>query len=104
MGKIISRSNKKCIKYSQRKLILNIIFTLCSNNYLAQAKTLGDSLLKYNPGYKFIIGLVDELSKEVDYNFFKPYTIIPAAQIGIPDFDSLWKKYSIVEFNTCAKA
>jgi hypothetical protein len=81
-----------------------IIFTLCSNNYLAQAKSLGDSLIKHNPDYKFIIGLVDEFSDEIDYSFFQPFTIIPVEKIGIPGFDDLWKKYSIVEFNTSVKA
>ena len=81
-----------------------IVFTLCSNNYLAQAKTLADSISRHNPDYKFIIGLVDDYSEEIDYSFFSHYTIIPVAQIEIPDFDNLWKKYSIVEFNTCVKA
>ena len=80
------------------------VFTLCSNNYLAQAKTLGDSLLKSNPNYQFVIGLTDELNPSIDYNFFYPYTIIPVADIGIDNFDNLWKKYDIIEFNTCVKA
>lgn len=83
---------------------MKIVFTLCSNNYLAQAKSLGDSLIKFNPDYKFIIGLVDELHPTVDYGFFQPYTIIPVDKIGIAGFDGLWKKYSIVEFNTSVKA
>lgn len=83
---------------------MSIFFTLCSNNYLAQAKTLGDSLLKYNPGYQFIIGLVDESNSEIDYHSFEPYTILLVADIGIPGFDTLWKKYTIVEFNTSVKA
>ncbi|HET7117476.1 MAG TPA: hypothetical protein VFI29_13345, partial [Hanamia sp.] len=82
----------------------NTFFTLCSNNYLAQAKTLGDSLIRFNPGYKFIIGLVDELNTEINYQSFEPYTILPVAQIGIRDFENLWKKYTIVEFNTSVKA
>jgi len=43
--------------------ISKIIFTLCSNNYLAQARTLGDSVLKYSDS-KFVIGLVDQNTKE----------------------------------------
>lgn len=81
-----------------------IVFTICSNNYLAQAKTLGDSVAKCDPGCIFIIGLVDELQKGIDYNFFKPYTIVPVAKIGLAGFDDLWKKYDIIEFNTCVKA
>ena len=81
-----------------------IVFTLCSNNYLAHAKTLGDSLLKHNPDYTFIIGLIDELHDSIDYDFFEPYKILPVECIGIPDLGALWQKYDIVEFNTCFKA
>ncbi len=38
-----------------------IALTICSINYLAQAKSLGDSLLKHNPEYTYLIGLVDRL-------------------------------------------
>jgi hypothetical protein len=81
-----------------------IFFTLCSNNYLAQAKILGDSLQKFNPGCRLIIGLTDELNPGIDYSFFKDFTLVPVAEIGIVNFDSLWKKYNIIEFNTCVKA
>ena len=83
---------------------MNLIFTICSNNYLAQAKTLGDSLLEHNPTYRFIIGLTDEINNEIDYSFLAAYTIVPVKYIGITQFDDLWKKYDIVEFNTCVKA
>ena len=81
-----------------------ICFTLCSNNYLAQAKILGDSLKNFNPDYHFIIGLTDELHPDIDYSFFKNMSVVPVAEIGINNFDSLWKKYNIIEFNTCVKA
>ena len=81
-----------------------IAFTLCSNNYLAQAKTLADSLLKHNPDYAFYIGLVDKMAANVDYERFSPSKIIPIDTIGIVDFDKLWKKYNIIEFNTAVKA
>ncbi len=68
---------------------MKIAFTLCSNNYLAQAKTLGDSLLKYNPDYKFFIGLVDRLSDQINYSKDIGHEIITAEDIGIPDFDEL---------------
>jgi len=81
-----------------------IFFTLCSNNYLAQAKILGDSLQKFNPDCQLIIGLTDEFNQGIDYSFFKNFTLVPVAEIGIVNFDSLWKKYNIIEFNTCVKA
>lgn len=82
---------------------MNIIFTICSNNYLAQAKTLGDSIKLTNPEYLFFIGLTDILSPEIDYPNEIEHEIILCNEIGIPDFDNLWKKYSIIEFCTCVK-
>lgn len=82
---------------------MKIIFTICSNNYLAQAKALGDSLRNTNPDYKFFIGLVDLLSEDIHYEKEIGHPIILSHEIGIPDFDSLWKKYSIIELNTCVK-
>lgn len=82
---------------------MKIAFTICSNNYLAQAKTLGDSLIKHNPDYKFVIFLVDTLSGEIDYDFFKPFEIIPIEKIFPGNFNELWQKYDIVELNTCVK-
>jgi len=82
---------------------MKIIFTICSNNYLAQAKALGDSIKKTNPDYTFFIGLVDLLSEEINYQEEIGHPIILTHEIGIPDFDSLWRKYNIIELNTCVK-
>lgn len=82
---------------------MKIVFTICSNNYLAQAKALGDSLKKTNPDYLFFIGLVDTLSPEINYEEEISHKIIPATEIGILDFENLYKKYNIIELNTCVK-
>ncbi|MCX6313024.1 MAG: glycosyl transferase [Bacteroidetes bacterium] len=82
---------------------MKIVFTLCSNNYLAQAKTLGDSLIKFNPDYVFYIGLVDRLAPQIDYQSEISHQILTVEDIGISDFDDLWKKYNIIELNTCVK-
>lgn len=81
----------------------NIIFTICSNNYLAQAKTLGDSVKKHNPDYEFKIFLCDKKNDKIDYSFLKSYEIIEANQIGIEKFDEMISNYNIVEFNTSIK-
>lgn len=83
---------------------MKIAFTLCSNNYLAQAKTLGESLIEHNPDYRFIIALVDELNSEIDYTFFDPFEIIPVSEIGLDNFESLCNKFDLIELNTCVKA
>ena len=41
------------------------VFTLCAANYLAHAKTLGESLAQHNPDYHFVIGLVDRLPPHI---------------------------------------
>jgi hypothetical protein len=81
---------------------MNLVFTLCSNNYLAQALTLGLTLLKYNPDYKFIIGLVDKKSETFDYSKI-PYEIIEVEKINIPNFNEMVLRYDIVELNTACK-
>lgn len=82
---------------------MNTIFTICSNNYLAQAKTLGDSVLKYHPNYNFTIVLCDKLSQEIDYSAFTNFNIIEAHNIGIDNFEYMTKNYNIVELNTAIK-
>lgn len=82
---------------------MKIAFTICSNNYLSYAKTLGDSLIKENPDYKFVIGLCDKLNPEIDYSFFEPHTILEAEKLGIEDFDKMILDYTIVELNTSIK-
>jgi hypothetical protein len=79
-----------------------IAFTLCSNNYLAHAKTLGDSMRVTNPDVTFIIGLTDKLSPAIDYSFFTPFEILPCDRIGV-DFEEMIVKYNIIEFNTAVK-
>ncbi|WP_159085985.1 glycosyltransferase [Flavobacterium faecale] len=82
---------------------MKLAFTICSNNYLAQAKILGDSLLKHNPDYKMIIGLCDKKSDDIDYDFFEHIEIVAVEEINIPNFDEIIKKYDIVELNTSIK-
>jgi len=80
-----------------------IVFTICSNNYLAQAKTLGDSVLKHNSDYKFIICLCDKKNSNIDYSFFSPHEIIEVADIGIEKFNKMCRQYNIIELNTSIK-
>lgn len=82
---------------------MTIAFTICSNNYLAHAKTLGDSYLKHHPDHTFVIGLVDKLNESFDYSLFSAFNIIPVEELDIPEFDELNSKYNIVELNTAVK-
>ena len=68
---------------------MDIAFTICSNNYLAQAKTLGDSFLQYHPDWKFIIGLVDEYDNSFDYSSLANFEIIKVNEINVTNFKNL---------------
>lgn len=81
---------------------MTLVFTLCSNNYLAQAITLGNSLIRHNPGYIFIIGLVDRKISSIDYSTV-PFEILEVEKTGISAFDEMYKKYNITELNTAVK-
>jgi hypothetical protein len=80
-----------------------IAFTICSNNYLAHAKTLVDSIIQHNPDCKVFIGLVDKMSPEIDYSFFGNATIIELNESVIPGYDDMIARYNIVELNTAVK-
>ena len=82
---------------------MNIAFTICSNNYLAHAKTLGDSFLEHHPNAKFVIGLVDKFDVSFNHEAFSSFTIIPVEELQIQCFNELNKKYNIVELNTAVK-
>ncbi|SFZ92964.1 hypothetical protein SAMN05428642_1021102 [Flaviramulus basaltis] len=82
---------------------MKIAFTICSNNYLAHAKTLGDSFLEHHPDTKFFIGLVDKFDESFNYEVFSSFTIIPVETLQIKCFNELNKKYNIVELNTAVK-
>ena len=80
------------------------VFTLCSTNYLAHARTLGDSLRQHNPGFHFVIGLVDHLPKELPASFWQPYELVQVEEIGIEGFPEMVQRYDVVELNTAVKA
>eukprot|EP01132_Coremiostelium_polycephalum_P015393 gene15393-18596_t len=78
-------------------------FTICTNNYLAQAKILSASIHQFAKEYKFYLFLVDELHPEINYQDFPGIEFILAKTLPI-EFSDLIKKYDIVELNTCIKA
>lgn len=82
---------------------MNVVFTLCSNNYLGQAIVLGKSFLKFHPENSFVIGLVDKLDSSLDYAALSPIEILPFDQLGYKQFDQMLTNYDIIEFNTAVK-
>jgi hypothetical protein len=80
---------------------MKIAFTICSNNYLSLARTLGKSL-QHSNDYHFIIGLVDKTDERLT-EYYKDFDVLPCDQIGIPDLEAIALKYTIAEFNTALK-
>ncbi len=83
---------------------MTVAFTICSINYLAQARTLGDSLRQTNPHWQYVIGLVDRLDlANLPDHLLPPYRMIEVHQIGIPDLAGMGRRYDITELNTAVK-
>jgi len=80
---------------------MQIIFTLCSNNYLAQATVLADSVRQFQPGWTFVLGLVDRKDPSIAYQDLG-YEVVEIAQVE-SKMNTLAQKYSIIELNTCVK-
>lgn len=79
----------------------HIIFTICSNNYFAQAIVLGKSLAASNPQCTFYVCVADRKVKDVDYSTVQ--NVLFAEELLIPTFEQMVQKYSIVELNTAIK-
>jgi hypothetical protein len=83
---------------------MTIAYTICSINYLAQARTLGDSLKSSNPEVLFFIALVDKLKGiQFEESFLPEYPMIEIDQIGIEGLEEIAIRYDITELNTAVK-
>jgi hypothetical protein len=82
---------------------MKVAFTLCSLNYMAQAKTLADSFREHNPDWHFVIGLVDRVNGRLPESYWHPYELIEVEKIGIEGFEEMCAMYDIVELNTSVK-
>lgn len=79
-----------------------IAFTHCSNNFLAQAKTLLASIAKHEKGIQTFFFLADEKDASVDYNSIPAeFNIID--ETIVPEFRQLLSKYNLLELNSNLK-
>jgi hypothetical protein len=76
---------------------MNAIFTIVAKNYLAHAKTLGDSVKRIHPELPFYIFLSDELDGTIDLAQEK-YPIIEGKLLGIPQYRNMAFYYGMLEF------
>lgn len=81
---------------------MRLVFTICTMSHLAQAKTMADSLLKFNPDYQVAIGLFDKVNNR-DVSSVKNYTLVEINDTQIPNFTSLFERYTPFELSCLAK-
>lgn len=77
--------------------------TICSANYLAHAKTLGESVRRHHPEIRFVIGLVDRLPTSLPVGFLDSWEIIPVERLELAAFDDMAARYNVIELNTAVK-
>jgi hypothetical protein len=80
-----------------------ILYTVCSANHLAHCKTMCDSFTALHPDYQVIVGLVDQIAGRFDPNVLAPHQIWEINTLGIPDFEAITARYSVIELNCAMK-
>ena len=80
-----------------------IVFTLCSNNYLAHAFALGHSVKQQARDVRFVIGLVDRKDAAINYDQYPEFEILPYDLLGVSWFEDMLGRYNVIEFNTAVK-
>jgi hypothetical protein len=81
---------------------MNAVFTIVSKNYLARAKTLGDSIKAIHTDLSFYIFLSDELEDKIDL-VQETYPIVEARSLGIPQWRNMAFYYGVLEFSCAIK-
>ncbi len=81
-----------------------VVVTVCSINYLAQAKALADSMIKHNRDYQIVIGLVDKLDDHFDRSKYKPHYLLQVHEMNLPVFAEMYKRYTLLELNCALKS
>ncbi len=82
---------------------MTIAFTVCSNNFLAQAKAMLDSLHVHHPDVTSLLFLVDEKEGSIDYQSYEPSELIFVNESVVPGFTSMLDRYTVIELNTAVR-
>lgn len=80
---------------------MKVICTVCSGNHLARARAFFETVAQHEPDALRVLLLTDEpTAADLLTEAFK---VIPARDIGIPNYNHLAFKYAVYEFNTAVK-
>ena len=78
------------------------VFTICSRNFTAYAKTLFESVNQYHPDAEMFLILCDDVDSEYLKESF-PFKIVTLSELEIPGVEEMAQRYNITEFNTAIK-
>ena len=82
---------------------MKIAFTICSNNFLAQAKAMFDSLLLHNPDLKTFLFLADQRDGSIEYETVIAAETIVITEEIVPQYADVVKRYSVGELNSAVR-
>lgn len=82
---------------------MDLVFTICSVNYLAGAKSLAQSITLTNSGTKFVYVIADKLENKLSRSYFGDHDFIEVEDLKISELQELINTYNIIEFNTAIK-
>jgi glycosyltransferase involved in cell wall biosynthesis/SAM-dependent methyltransferase len=77
-------------------------FTICSRNFIAYARTLHASLMRFNPTAKFVVALCDDPAPPFDAAA-EPFPFVYLDDLALPEWREMSQRYNITEFNTSIK-
>lgn len=83
---------------------MKIAYTVCSLNRIGQVLTLGNSLLRYNPDYTFVVGLADEINGRINTADYAPFEFVALSELHLPEQQELVAQYDIFELSCALKA
>ncbi len=79
-----------------------IVCTIVSRNFLSYARVLAQSFRAHHPDASFFVLLVDPLDSDLDTKS-EPFTIVPIADLDIPNKEQMCFRYGIRELHTAVK-
>jgi hypothetical protein len=82
--------------------MIDAICTICSRNFLAQARALTSSYLRHHPGGKVYVLFVDDISGRFDL-LKEKFTSVDVRDLRTPGTQDMAARYNIMEFSTAVK-
>lgn len=93
-----AKSSSNAARWSDK----TALFTVVSNNYLHFARTLLQSARSFHPGAHVYCVIVD---KDLDpaWRLSDEFDVLRLDELGLPDGDSFYFRYNVLELNTAVK-